>query len=224
MALTSRKSPKNKLGIHSKARPRSASKQSGGSRDARREEQARRASILLKYVSDLTRLEVILILAEGEQNVGTLCDRLGQSQPAVSHHLALLRLAGIITPRREGAKNFYDLTDTGWALAEVVKSLVHEDVTERPAGRPRPTWASSPSLESARQADEELWSRMNRRRAELIFRKNRGQLNDAECSEMEHLQALSRSRMQREFPGPTLIDEKLKRIEEYLRGVGVENT
>ena len=65
---------------------------------------------------------------------------------------------------------------------------------------------------------------MNRRRAELIFKKNRGQLNDAECSELERLQAFSRSRMQREFPAPTLIDERLKRIEEHLRGDGVENS
>ncbi len=63
---------------------------------------------------------------------------------------------------------------------------------------------------------------MNRRRAELIFKKNRGHLNDAESSELERLQTLSRSRMQREFPGPTLIDERLKRIEERLRGDGVE--
>ena len=52
--------------------------------------QARRASILLKHVSDPTRLQVILILSEGERHVGALCAQLSQSQPAVSHHLALL--------------------------------------------------------------------------------------------------------------------------------------
>jgi hypothetical protein len=61
------------------------------------------------------------------------------------------------------------------------------------------------------------WSLMNRRRAQLIIKKNRGRLNDSERSELESLQALSRARMQREFPGPTLIDEKLKKIEEDLR-------
>ena len=35
--------------------------------------QARRASILLKHVSDPTRLQVILILSEGERHVGALC-------------------------------------------------------------------------------------------------------------------------------------------------------
>jgi DNA-binding transcriptional ArsR family regulator len=87
-------------------------------------QQARRASILLKHVSDPTRLQVILILAEGERHVGALCAQLSQSQPAVSHHLALLRHGGIIAPRRQGKNNFYSLTDTGADLANVVKNLI----------------------------------------------------------------------------------------------------
>jgi DNA-binding transcriptional ArsR family regulator len=87
-------------------------------------QQAKRASILLKHVSDPTRLQVILILAEGERHVGALCDQLSQSQPAVSHHLALLRHGGIIAPRRQGKNNFYSLTDVGSDLAHVVQGLV----------------------------------------------------------------------------------------------------
>lgn len=87
-------------------------------------QQAKRASILLKHVSDPTRLQVILILAEGERHVGALCAQLSQSQPAVSHHLALLRHGNIIAPRRQGKNNFYSLTDTGADLARVVKNLI----------------------------------------------------------------------------------------------------
>jgi DNA-binding transcriptional ArsR family regulator len=86
--------------------------------------QARTASILLKHVSDPTRLQVILILSEGERHVGALCAQLSQSQPAVSHHLALLRHGGIIAPRRQGKNNFYSLTETGAGLAHVVKNLI----------------------------------------------------------------------------------------------------
>ena len=89
-----------------------------------RSQQAKRASILLKHVSDPTRLQVILILADGEQHVGALCSQLSQSQPAVSHHLALLRHGGIIAPRRQGKNNFYSLTDTGSELAKVVNTLM----------------------------------------------------------------------------------------------------
>ena len=86
--------------------------------------QARRASILLKQVSDPTRLQVILALSEGERHVGALCEHLGQTQPAVSHHLALLRHGGIIVPRRQGKNNFYSLTEVGAELAKVVQTVV----------------------------------------------------------------------------------------------------
>jgi DNA-binding transcriptional ArsR family regulator len=86
--------------------------------------QAQRAAILLKQVSDPTRLQVILMLAEGEKHVGALCEVLNQSQPATSHHLALLRHGGIIAPRRQGKNNFYALTESGKQLASIVKSIV----------------------------------------------------------------------------------------------------
>jgi DNA-binding transcriptional ArsR family regulator len=100
------------------------SKAKPGKSSDQRLQQARRASILLKHVSDPTRLQVILILADGEQHVGALCSQLSQSQPAVSHHLALLRHGGVIAPRRQGKNNFYSLTDTGAALARVVNGLM----------------------------------------------------------------------------------------------------
>jgi DNA-binding transcriptional ArsR family regulator len=86
--------------------------------------QVQKAAILLKQVSDPTRLQVILMLSEGERHVGALCDDLNQSQPAVSHHLALLRHGGIIAPRRQGKNNFYGLTDAGAELAKVVKGVI----------------------------------------------------------------------------------------------------
>jgi DNA-binding transcriptional ArsR family regulator len=86
--------------------------------------QVQRAAMLLKQVSDPTRLQVIAMLSEGERHVGGLCAELNQSQPAVSHHLALLRHGGIIAPRRQGKNNFYSLTDTGEKLATIVKGMV----------------------------------------------------------------------------------------------------
>lgn len=89
-----------------------------------RTNQARKASVMLKFVSDPTRLQVILSLADAEHHVGALCEQLGQSQPAVSHHLALLRHGGIIIPRRQGKNNFYSLSSTGAELAKVLKLLL----------------------------------------------------------------------------------------------------
>src|SRR5882724_7020998 len=112
-------SPKTAVATRSTATKAKAAKAAD-----QRSQQAKRASILLKHVSDPTRLQVILILSDGEQHVGALCSQLSQSQPAVSHHLALLRHGGIIAPRRQGKNNFYSLTDTGADLATVVKGLI----------------------------------------------------------------------------------------------------
>ena len=84
----------------------------------------REAAIKLKQMSDPTRLQVALLLADGEMHVGAICDAMGQGQPAVSHHLALLRHGGSIEPRRAGKNNFYSLTDTGRELAKVARTLV----------------------------------------------------------------------------------------------------
>lgn len=65
---------------------------------------------VFKLMSDETRLRILLYLAQaGELHVTNLCTRLGQSQPAVSHHLALLRVSGLIESRREGKHNFYSV-------------------------------------------------------------------------------------------------------------------
>jgi ArsR family transcriptional regulator len=63
---------------------------------------------LFKLLADETRLRILyFLMQEPELNVRTLCEMLGQSQPAVSHHLALLRVAGLIESRRDGKHNFY---------------------------------------------------------------------------------------------------------------------
>lgn len=65
---------------------------------------------MFKLLSDETRLRILMYLArEGELHVTALCEKLDQSQPAVSHHLALLRVAGLIEARRDGKHNFYSV-------------------------------------------------------------------------------------------------------------------
>lgn len=92
---------------------------------ARPAAEIRRVAELLKQVSDPTRLQVLMLLSEKERNVTELCSDLGtQSQPAVSHHLALLRHGRLIEPRRAGKHNFYALTEAGRELAQVVNSVV----------------------------------------------------------------------------------------------------
>jgi DNA-binding transcriptional ArsR family regulator len=83
-----------------------------------------RAANLLKQVGDPTRLQVITLLSEREHHVGALCDQFNMSQPAVSHHLALLRHGGIVERRRQGKNNVYTLTETGYRLSKIVKGVI----------------------------------------------------------------------------------------------------
>ena len=77
---------------------------------------------LFRLLADETRLRVLRLLVEAkEYHVRALCEKLGQSQPAVSHHLALLRNAGLIECRRQGKHNFYRLAP---AKIEEVLDLV----------------------------------------------------------------------------------------------------
>jgi DNA-binding transcriptional ArsR family regulator len=104
---------------------KSSASRSSKSAAARPASEIRRVAELLKQVSDPTRLQVLMLLSEKERNVTELCSDLGtQSQPAVSHHLALLRHGRLIEPRRAGKHNFYALTDAGRQLAQVVYSVV----------------------------------------------------------------------------------------------------
>jgi ArsR family transcriptional regulator len=74
------------------------------------EQAIRELAQVFKLLSDETRLRILFYLAQHtELHVTDLCQRLGQSQPAVSHHLALLRVSGLIESRREGKHNFYSV-------------------------------------------------------------------------------------------------------------------
>src|SRR5512135_2028455 len=74
------------------------------------EQAVRELAQVFKLLSDETRLRILFYLAQNnELHVTDLCNKLGQSQPAVSHHLALLRVSGLIESRREGKHNFYSV-------------------------------------------------------------------------------------------------------------------
>lgn len=79
---------------------------------------------LLKLVSDPTRLHILLYLSGGSWSVTEMCQELGRmSQPAVSHHLALLRTGRLIEADRDGKHNRYHLTVAGQDLARAIKAI-----------------------------------------------------------------------------------------------------
>ncbi|HEX5579588.1 MAG TPA: metalloregulator ArsR/SmtB family transcription factor [Candidatus Limnocylindria bacterium] len=74
-----------------------ASRTNPGERDLRR------LRTLYKALGDETRLRIIGLMAElGPVPVKTLSARVGLSQPLISWHLRILRLAGVIDTKRQG--------------------------------------------------------------------------------------------------------------------------
>ena len=86
----------------------------------------RRAADALRMLADPTRLSILWALMQGETSVACLADLSGTTPTAVSQHLSKLRLAGLVTNRREGNFIFYGLADPH--IGELVRqALSHAD-------------------------------------------------------------------------------------------------
>lgn len=69
----------------------------------------RETDAVFRSLSDPTRRALFEHLCrEGEQTVGSLTDRAGISQPAVSKHLAVLKQAGLVEGRQDGRRTRYE--------------------------------------------------------------------------------------------------------------------
>lgn len=62
-------------------------------------------------LADATRIRLILALRDGELSVNHLADIVDRNPATVSQHLAKLRLARMVTTRRQGTTVFYALAD-----------------------------------------------------------------------------------------------------------------
>jgi DNA-binding transcriptional ArsR family regulator len=82
---------------------------------------ARRASALLKAMSNPARLMVLCQLAGGEKSVGELEGAVDLSQSGLSQHLALLRRERIVVTRRSGQTIFYSFASA--EAAAVMRTL-----------------------------------------------------------------------------------------------------
>jgi DNA-binding transcriptional ArsR family regulator len=85
------------------------------------------AGDLFKALADPTRRAIFERIArDGEQTVHSLTARAGVSQPAVSKHLAVLKIARLVRDRREGRETHYSAQPR--ALAPLVDWMSHYGV------------------------------------------------------------------------------------------------
>jgi len=75
--------------------------------DAPTEEQVCVAVESFRLLGDPTRVRLLWALLQGERSVNELAGLAGAQPSAVSHHLAKLRLAHLVRPRREGNRIYY---------------------------------------------------------------------------------------------------------------------
>jgi ArsR family transcriptional regulator len=74
----------------------------------------KRLTEVFRMLADMSRLKILLALAQdGHLHVSALCELLDQSQPAVSHHLTLRRMARLVDYDRVGKHNYYRLSSEG---------------------------------------------------------------------------------------------------------------
>jgi len=65
--------------------------------------------IFAKALADPTRQKIMELACCRWLNVGEIVEQVGVSQPTVSHHLAILKEAGLVETRSEGKHTYYSL-------------------------------------------------------------------------------------------------------------------
>ena len=71
----------------------------------------------MKQLGDPTRLRIFWYLCHAEECVLDIAAAVNMTSPAVSHHLRLLKAAGLIISRREGKEMLYRAADSDLAQA-----------------------------------------------------------------------------------------------------------
>lgn len=65
--------------------------------------------LFAKAIADETRQKIMSECCCSELSVNEIVEKVGFSQPTISHHLAILREAGLVDVREEGKQTFYTL-------------------------------------------------------------------------------------------------------------------
>lgn len=86
----------------------------------------------LTAVGEPIRLQIIFVLKGDRLNVGEISSKFDISRPAISHHLRILREAGVVQSKKEGQEVYYWLdkpyiVDELRQLANVLEQYISND-------------------------------------------------------------------------------------------------
>lgn len=67
---------------------------------------------LFKALNDQTRREILEMLQKKDMTAGDIADRFDMSKPSISHHLDLLKQAGLVEASKNGQFIYYSINTT----------------------------------------------------------------------------------------------------------------
>jgi ArsR family transcriptional regulator len=97
--------------------------------------------LFAKALADETRQKIMSECCCCWLSVSEIVEKVGFTQPTISHHLAILREAGLVNIREEGKQTFYTLNQASIAVCcgqIMVKFAPEEKATEAVAGTVKP--------------------------------------------------------------------------------------
>lgn len=88
---------------------------------------------VFKALADPTRREILALLSEGDLAAGEIAAHFNMSWPSISHHLSILKEAGLIARIREGQNVIYSINTTvfqeimSWMMTLMDRGEVHHE-------------------------------------------------------------------------------------------------
>lgn len=79
-------------------------------------------NIVFKALNDATRREILELLKEKDMTAGEIADQFNISKPSISHHLDLLKQAGLVIANKDGQFIHYSINTT--VMDEMLKWML----------------------------------------------------------------------------------------------------
>jgi DNA-binding transcriptional ArsR family regulator len=68
----------------------------------------------LRAIAEPNRRRILELIADGERSAGEIAAQFSITRPAVSQHLTVLRVAGLVRERRQGTRRLYSVRTEGF--------------------------------------------------------------------------------------------------------------
>lgn len=90
--------------------------------------------LVFKALSDPTRRQILRMLSQGDLSAGEIASAFAMAKPSVSHHLNVLKQAGLVQDERRGQQIIYSLDTTVFqdVLAWIFEVARRSDQPRRP--------------------------------------------------------------------------------------------